>query len=198
MCVFCVLPAKKRLRKLLGRVVKNVLVVSTVTIWGKLVLWRFVFFFFLGSWKKLFAFRQKKLSQVVKKSFYLSKGSFFLLENFKCAQMFSFCVLSAKTNLRKLFGRLVESALVLSTAKFWKKNYFSDESFFFWVFHCKFYALWQNKLIEIVKTSFTVFAGFFYEKKFFFKYLKYFRRSCTLSRRFWAFSWEKAGMVVKT
>ena len=35
-------------------------------------------------------------------------------------------------------------------------------------------------------------------KMFFFNYLKFFRRSCTLSRRAWAFSWEKAGMVVKT
>ena len=166
MCVFCVLPAKKRLRKLLGRVVKNVLVVSTVTIWGKLVLWRFVFFFFLGSWKKLFAFRQKKLSQVVKKSFYLSKGSFFLLESFKCAQMFSFCVLSLKTNLRKLFGRLVESALVLSTAKFWKKNYFSDESFFSGFLIVSFMPYGKTNSSKLSKLHLPYSRGFFMKKSF--------------------------------
>ena len=38
--------------------------------------------------------------------------------------------------------------------------------FSFWFFGCKFLALWQNKLIETVKTSFTVFPGFFMKNVF--------------------------------
>ena len=54
MCIFLVLPVKKSLRKLLGRVVKCVLVLSRATFWEKLVLRRFVFFFLLGNWMKIF------------------------------------------------------------------------------------------------------------------------------------------------
>ena len=50
MVSFLVLTAKNSLRKLLGRLVKSVLVLSTVTFWRKLCLWRFVFFFFPGFW----------------------------------------------------------------------------------------------------------------------------------------------------
>ena len=83
--------------------------------------------------KKHYAFCQKKLSEVVKKSFYVSCWCFFSLEKLKNAQMISFSVLTWKKNLRKFFGRLVEGALVLSTATFWKKNYFSDELFLFFL-----------------------------------------------------------------
>ena len=91
------------------------------------------FFLLSGNLKKIWDFRQRKLSQAVKNSFYVSRTSFCFLEKLKNAQMCSFCVLTAKKNLRKLFGRLVESALVLSTATFWKKNYLSDQLFFFFL-----------------------------------------------------------------
>ena len=41
--------------------------------------------------------------------------------------MFSFSVLTGKKNLRKLFGRLVKSLLVVSTVTFWGR-------LFFWMF----------------------------------------------------------------
>ena len=48
-----------------------------------------------------------------------------------------------------------------------KKTIFLISCFFsFWVFECKINALWQNKLIEIVKTLFTVIARFFMQKCF--------------------------------
>ena len=54
MCSFLVLTAKKSLRELVGRLVKSVFVLSTVKFWGKLFLWRFVFFSFWDfEWNKI-------------------------------------------------------------------------------------------------------------------------------------------------
>ena len=66
MCVFCVLPAKKLLRKILGRVVKNVLVMFRVTFWGKVVLWKVVFSSFWEIEWKFYDFWQNKLGQAVR------------------------------------------------------------------------------------------------------------------------------------
>ena len=52
MFTFLVLTANNSLRKFFGRVVKSVLVWTTLIFWGKLVFWRFVSFFFLVNWKK--------------------------------------------------------------------------------------------------------------------------------------------------
>ena len=119
---FCVLTAKKNQPKPFGRLVKTVLELSTVTFWGKLVLWKFVFF---ASWdieKKFYAFWQTKLSEDVKSWYYVSGRSFFNLEKLKNAQMCSFCVNPAKKSLRKLVGRVVKSVLVLTRVTFLRKN----------------------------------------------------------------------------
>ena len=48
--ILLVLTAKNSLRKCFGRLVKSVLVCTTVKLWGKLVFWSFVFL--LGFWIK--------------------------------------------------------------------------------------------------------------------------------------------------
>ena len=58
-CSFLVLTAKKNLRILFGRIVKSLLVLSRVIVWGKLVLWRFVFFLLSGKLKKTFCLSSK-------------------------------------------------------------------------------------------------------------------------------------------
>ena len=103
--IILVLTAKNTLRKLFGRLVKSVLVCTTVTFWKKMFSWSFFF-----------------------------RGLFDL----------------------KVFRAVVQSVLVKSKNTFWGKLVILKLCFFsFWDFECKFYALWQNKLIEIVKTSFT-------------------------------------------
>ena len=100
---FCVLTSKKCLRKRFGGLVKSVLVLSTVTFWGRLFFWRF---FFCNIENKFYASWQKKLSEVVKTSFYESRRSIFSLEKLENAQMCSFLVLTAKRILRKLLAEL--------------------------------------------------------------------------------------------
>ena len=51
---FCVPTAKKNLQKLFGGLLETVLALSTLTIWGKLILWKFVFFLSLGNWRIFF------------------------------------------------------------------------------------------------------------------------------------------------
>ena len=97
MLSFCVPTAKKCLRKRFGRLVKSVLVLSTVTFWGRLFFWRF---FFCNIENKFYASWQKKLSEVVKTSFYESRRSLFSIEKLENAQKVSFLVLTPKNCLR--------------------------------------------------------------------------------------------------
>ena len=74
-------------------------------------------------------------------------------EKWKNPKLFKFLVLTAVSSLRKTFGRLVKSVPILSTVTFWGKVFFVKIYFFpIWDFECKLYALWQNKLSEVVQT----------------------------------------------
>ena len=227
---FFVLTAKTSLRKLFGRLVKSVLVLSTLPFLGKLVFWRFVSFWVFGCIFLPYAIKFQcgcqKIILSVCESFWKKKNFFekfivffsfshtdrFFLNNFvekrrkscengtlpvqkinfpdkklKYPQFIIILVLTAKNSYRKYFDRLMKSVLIFSTVTFWGKLSFWWVVFFsFWIIECKFYALWQKKLSENVKTSVTVFAGFF-RIKCFFSHLKHFHSSCTLSRMFWAF-----------
>ena len=125
------------------------------------------FFSFWENWIKILCLLAIELSQAVKNWFYVSQMSLFLLEKLNYAQMFSFCVLTAKKTCEILLADLPKVHLSCPQQHFEKKTIFLISCFFsFWVFECKIYALWQNKLIEIVKTSFTVIAGFFMKNVF--------------------------------
>ena len=76
--------------------------------------------------------------------------------------MFSFLVLTAKTCLQKIFGRLVNKILVLSTVTFWIKLALWRFVFFsLRQFECKFYACWQNKVSAVVRKTFLCQQDFF-------------------------------------
>ena len=121
--MFSVLTAKNSLRELFGRVVKSALVLTTVTFSGKLFPWSFVFFCFWDfEWKSI-RLRAKEAYQVVKKSLYVSRRSFFLLEKLQNAQMFSSLVLPAKTIFSKTFWQtfqkytcIVHSNILMKTS----------------------------------------------------------------------------------
>ena len=140
---FLVLTGKKSLRFLFSRIVKSVLVQSTVTIWGKLVLWRFVFFFFVGNWIKISCLLAREKKRHYQKII-VSRRSIRMLEKLENAQVFSFLVLGAKKKLQSFLGRHVESVLVLSRATFWGNLYFL-EFFFFLGFWLKFLCLMANE-----------------------------------------------------
>ena len=158
MCSFHVLTAKNNLRKIFNRVVKSVLVLSTVTFWGKLILWSFVFFLSGKLNERNYASWQKKLSEVDKISSYVSRKLFLSLEKPKSRQMRFYRVLPAEKFLRKLLGIVVKSVLVLSKLTFWGKLVLWRFVFFssFWEIERKFYAFWQKKLSQAVKNSFYV------------------------------------------
>ena len=68
---------KKCLRKLFGRVFKKVLVLSTVAIWRKLVLWRFVFFLLSGKLKKSLCLLAKEADRNCQNFIYRIRGVFY-------------------------------------------------------------------------------------------------------------------------
>ena len=81
--IFFVLTAKNKLRKVVGSLMKSVLVFSTVTFWGKLVSWR-VLFFFPDFECKFYPLWQNKIGEFVKTSLrvsaiFLEKKEFFEL-----------------------------------------------------------------------------------------------------------------------
>ena len=105
---------------------------------GKLFLWSFVFFCFCDfEWIGL-CLLAKEAYEVVKPSSYVSRRAFFLLMKPKNAQMFTFFVLTANTNLRKLFGRLVNSIFVLSTVTYLGKLVFWRVFFLFEILRVSF------------------------------------------------------------
>ena len=76
-----------------GRLVKNVLVLSTVTFWLKLVFWRFVFFSLRQFECKFYACWQNKVSAVVRKTFLCQQDFFgrrYAFEIFKVFLSFSY------------------------------------------------------------------------------------------------------------
>ena len=148
---FCVLTGKKNLRKFFGRLVKSVLAMSTTKLWAKL---NFLKSFFLsGSLNKFFMLYGKRNSAMLLKFRFTSpEDSFSRSKNLKLHKCWVFAYLQQKKCLRKRFGRLVKSVLVLSTVTFWGRLFFWR--FFFCNIENKFYASWQKKLSEVVKTSF--------------------------------------------
>ena len=169
-------------------------------------------FLVLALWASCSELFVKKGNESCRNRFLRDQKIIFLIKTLEYSQMFVFLLFTIKNSLRKFFGRLVKSVHVLSPectkSVFFPSCYFHRSCtswkkavlwrfVFFRDFECKFYALWQNKLSEIVETSFNDSRDFL-RKNVFFKYLKYFNRSCTLSRMFLAFSWEKAWMFVKT
>ena len=197
MCTFRVLPAKKSLQKLVSRVVKSVLVLSRVTFWGEVVLWTFVFFFFLGNLIKVLCLLAKVTRPSCQNWFYVSRRSFFMLEKLKYAQMCSFCVLTAKRICENFLADLSKVHLSCPQQQFEKTIFLISCFFSFWVFECKIYALWQNKLIEIVKTSFTVIAGFLM-KIVFLQIFEVFSTLLHFEQNVPSLFVGKGGMVVKT
>ena len=90
---FLVLRAKTQLQNFFGRLVKNVLVLSTVTFWLKLVFWRFVFFSLRQFECKFYACWQNKVSAVVRKTFLCQQDFFgrkYPFEIFKVFLSFSY------------------------------------------------------------------------------------------------------------
>ena len=90
---FFVLRAKTQLQNFFGRLVKNVLVLSTVTFWLKLVFWRFVFFSLRQFECKFYACWQNKVSAVVRKTFLCQQDFFgrkYPFEIFKVFLSFSY------------------------------------------------------------------------------------------------------------
>ena len=113
--------------------------------------------------------------------------------------MFSFLVLTAKTSLQKLIGRLFKSVLVLSTVTLWMKLVFWWFVFFLWgSFSVNFRPFCKTKWARLSNKSFLCPHDFFEKKSVFSKNSKYFYRSCTLNKIFWAFWWEKAETLVET
>ena len=120
------------------------------------------FFSSLDFDQKFCALWQRKLSEVFKTSFYVSRRSVFLSKSLEKGQVFSFLVFTAN-----FFGNFVKSVLVFSIATFWGKTVFLSKIFFpFWDSECKFHALWKNKPSEVVEIS------FFASKRSFFSYQK--------------------------
>ena len=151
---FLVLTAKKSLRFLFSRIVKSVLVQSTVTIWGKLVLWRFVFFFFVGNWIKISCLLAREKKRHYQKII-VSRRSIRMLEKLENAQVFSFLVLGAKKNCRVFSADLLKVYLSCAEQHL-EEIYICWRFFSSWDFEKKFCALWQIKLSEVFKTSFYV------------------------------------------
>ena len=78
----------------------------------------------------------------------------FLVEILKQPQILIFSVLTAKNSLRKLFGRLIKSALVLTKVTFWGKLFLWSFVFFcFWDIERKFLCLMAKEAYEVVKTE---------------------------------------------
>ena len=151
-----------------------------------------MFFSFWGFDWKCFALWQKKLSDVVKNSSYVSRRLIFWLEKLRKAQMCSFRVITAKKNLRKLFGRLVKSVLVLSTVKFrgklvlWRLVFFLSE-----ILSVSFIPYGKTSSARLSKFHLACPQKFFWEKLNLLKFSMYFHHSSTLSEFFRAFPWKK-------
>ena len=145
-CSFLALTAKKSPRKLFGRLVKSVLVLSIINVLRKTSCFGTLFFSFWDFEYKFHALWQNKLSEVVKTSFYVSRRSFFSVKTLKIAQMFSFVVLTAERSLRKLFGRPAKSVFVLSTITIWGELAFSKICFIsFLEFWLKLFCVMEKK-----------------------------------------------------
>ena len=104
--IFSVLTAKNSLLELLGRLVKNALVLTTVTFWGKLFLWSFVFFCFWDIEWIFLCLMAKEAYGFVKTSFYVFRRTFTSLLRLKNAQMFNFSYLRQKRICRNFLADL--------------------------------------------------------------------------------------------
>ena len=75
--ILLVLTAKNSLRKSFGRLVKSVLVCTTVKLWGKLVFWSFVFL--LGFWIRKLCLMAKETQRSCQNFFFWVQNIIFLV-----------------------------------------------------------------------------------------------------------------------
>ena len=140
--IFCTY-SEKQFARTLGQTCQKCTCIDHGNILRKTVPLKLCFFCFWDIEWIFLCLMAKEAYGFVKTSFYAFRRTFTSLLRLKNAQMFNFFVLTAKTNLQKLFGRFVDSMFVLSTVTFWGKLVLW-RFVFFWDFECKFYPLWQK------------------------------------------------------
>ena len=152
---FLLLTARKSLRNVFGQVFKSVLVLSTVTIWGKLVFLKICFFFFLRNWVKFLCLLAKETERNCHKIILrVQKVNSLVRKTWKRTSV-EFYRTWSERNCKNFPADLSEVYLSCPEQHF-EEIYFSWRFFSSWDFDRKFCALWQMKLSEVFETSFYV------------------------------------------
>ena len=155
MCSFCVNPAKKSLRKLVGRVFKSVLVLSTVAIWGKLVFLKICFFLLSGKLSENFVpFGKRNWAKLSKIHFTCPENLLACYKNLKTHKCLVFSYFERKKNWENFSAYLLKLYSSCPQQQFGEKVFF--ENFFsFWGFENFFLPYGKRNSVILLKRRFT-------------------------------------------
>ena len=131
MFLFLVLTAKNSLRKLFGRLVKSVLVCTTLSILRKIVYWSFVFFSGILN-KNFVPFDKRNWAKLSKLLFLSPKDHLSCFKNLKMHKRVIFSYLQQE-GFCENFWQTCQKCTCLVHSNILKKNYLSDQLFFFFL-----------------------------------------------------------------